>query len=99
LQPFGQPFELLVCAELVQAVNADLNRLGVVVGDTVPVAGLIRLGKMLKFAIAVCHSRGWRHYSVLIAGRFRSGCLPAVSTPSRDLAGKSPPLLARLNRS
>jgi hypothetical protein len=67
--------------------------------SSVPVAGLIRLGKMLKFAIAVCHSRGWRHYSVLIAGRFRSGCLPAVSTPSRDLAGKSPPLLARLNRS
>src|SRR5262249_8007466 len=29
LQPFGQPFELLVCVELVQAVNADLNRLGV----------------------------------------------------------------------
>src|SRR6266436_9742406 len=27
---FGQAFELLVCAELVQAVNADLNRLGVV---------------------------------------------------------------------
>src|SRR5258707_5383495 len=32
-------FELLVCAELVQAVNADLNRLGVVVGDTVDVFG------------------------------------------------------------
>jgi hypothetical protein len=30
---------LLVCAELVQAVNADLNRLGVVVGDTVDVFG------------------------------------------------------------
>ena len=39
LQPSGQPFELLVCAELVQAVNADLNRLGVVVGDTVDVFG------------------------------------------------------------
>jgi hypothetical protein len=25
LQPFGQAFELLVCVELVQAVNADLN--------------------------------------------------------------------------
>ena len=36
---FGQAFELLVCAELVQAVNADLNRLGVVVGDTVDVFG------------------------------------------------------------
>src|SRR6516165_2121474 len=33
LQPSGQHFELLVCAEFVQAVNADLNRLGVVVGD------------------------------------------------------------------
>jgi hypothetical protein len=39
LQPSGQPFELLVCAEFVQAVNADLNRLGVVVGDTVDVLG------------------------------------------------------------
>jgi len=39
LQPFSQPFELLVCVELVQAVNADLNRLGVVVGDTVDVFG------------------------------------------------------------
>jgi hypothetical protein len=26
LQPSGQPFELLVCAEFLQAVNADLNR-------------------------------------------------------------------------
>src|SRR5262249_47412374 len=39
LQPFSQPFELLVCAELVQAVNADLNRLSVTVGDTVDVFG------------------------------------------------------------
>jgi hypothetical protein len=39
LQPFGQPFELLICAEFLQAVNADLNRLGVVVGDTVDVFG------------------------------------------------------------
>jgi hypothetical protein len=39
LQPFGQAFELLVCVELVQAVNADLSRLGVVVGDTVDVFG------------------------------------------------------------
>jgi len=39
LQPSGQHSELLVCAELVQAVNADLNRLGVVVGDTVDVFG------------------------------------------------------------
>jgi hypothetical protein len=39
LQPFGQALELLVCAELVQAVNADVNRLGVVVGDTVDVFG------------------------------------------------------------
>src|SRR5262249_54857479 len=40
LQPSGQPFELLVCAEFVQAVNADLNRLGVVLGDTVNVFGV-----------------------------------------------------------
>jgi hypothetical protein len=39
-QPSRQPFELLVCAEFVQAVNADLNRLGVVVGDTVDVFGV-----------------------------------------------------------
>jgi hypothetical protein len=30
---------LLVCAELVQPVNADLNRLNVIVGDTVDVFG------------------------------------------------------------
>jgi hypothetical protein len=41
LQPFGQQFELLACAELVQAVNADLNRLDVVVGDTVDVFGAV----------------------------------------------------------
>jgi hypothetical protein len=35
LQPFGQQIELLVCAKLVEAINADLNRLDVVVGDTV----------------------------------------------------------------
>ena len=39
MQPFGQPFELLVCVELVQADNADLNRLGAVGGDTVDVFG------------------------------------------------------------
>jgi hypothetical protein len=39
LQPFGQQFELLVCAELVEAINADLNRLDVVVGGTVDVFG------------------------------------------------------------
>jgi hypothetical protein len=39
LQPSDQHSELLVCAELVQAVNADLNRLGLVVGDTVDVFG------------------------------------------------------------
>jgi hypothetical protein len=37
LQPSGQQFELLICTEFVQAVNADLNRLGVAVGDTVDV--------------------------------------------------------------
>jgi hypothetical protein len=40
LQSSGQQFELLVCAEFVQAVNAELNRLGVVVGDTVDVFGV-----------------------------------------------------------
>jgi hypothetical protein len=40
LQPSGQQLELLVCAEFVQAVNADLNRLGVVVGNTVDVFGV-----------------------------------------------------------
>jgi hypothetical protein len=39
LQPSGQQFELLVCAEFAEAVNANLNRLGVVVGDTVDVFG------------------------------------------------------------
>jgi hypothetical protein len=40
LQPSGQQLELLVCAEFVQAVNADPNRLGVVVGNTVDVFGV-----------------------------------------------------------
>src|SRR5262249_3698579 len=35
LQPSGQQFELLICTEFVQAVNADLNRLGVAAGETV----------------------------------------------------------------
>jgi hypothetical protein len=38
-QPSGQQFEFLVCAEFVQPVNADLNRLNVIVGDTVDVFG------------------------------------------------------------
>jgi hypothetical protein len=37
LQPSAQPFELLVCAQLLQAVNANLNRLGMLVSDTVDV--------------------------------------------------------------
>jgi hypothetical protein len=37
LQPSGQLFELLVSTEFVQAVNADLKRLGVAVGDAVEV--------------------------------------------------------------
>jgi len=41
LQPCGQKFELLVCAQFVQPVNADLNRLGVLVGDTIDVFGVI----------------------------------------------------------
>jgi hypothetical protein len=32
--------ELLVCAEFVEAVNADLNRSGVVIGNTVDVFGV-----------------------------------------------------------
>jgi hypothetical protein len=40
LQSSGQPLELLVCAEFVQAVNAALNRLGVVGGDIVDVFGV-----------------------------------------------------------
>src|SRR5262245_24225487 len=40
LQSSGQQFELLVRTEFVQAVNAELNRLGVVVGDTVDVFGV-----------------------------------------------------------
>jgi hypothetical protein len=40
LQPSGQQFELRVCAEFVQAVNADLNRLGVVDGNTVDAFGV-----------------------------------------------------------
>jgi hypothetical protein len=40
LQSSGQQFELLVCAEFVQAVNAELNRLGVVVRDTIDVFGV-----------------------------------------------------------
>jgi hypothetical protein len=50
LQPSGQPFELLVCAKFVQAVNADLNRSGVVFGDTVNVFGVThdRLGPLRR---------------------------------------------------
>jgi hypothetical protein len=40
MQPSGQHFEVLVCAKFVQPVNADLNGLGVVVGDTVDVFGV-----------------------------------------------------------
>jgi hypothetical protein len=43
LQPSGQPFELLICAELLQAVNADLNRLGVAVTDTIDVFSVTHL--------------------------------------------------------
>ena len=39
MQPSGQHFEVLVCAKFVQPVNADLNRLNVVVGDYVDVFG------------------------------------------------------------
>jgi hypothetical protein len=40
LQPSGQQLELLVCAEFVQPVNANLNRLGVLVGDIIDVFGV-----------------------------------------------------------
>jgi hypothetical protein len=40
LQPSGQQFELRVCAEFVQAGNADLNRLGVIDGNTVDAFGV-----------------------------------------------------------
>ena len=39
LQSFGQHFELLVCAEFVESVNADLNRSGVVVGYVADIFG------------------------------------------------------------
>src|SRR5262249_33744649 len=39
LQSFGQRFELLVCAEFVESVDADLNRSGVVIGYIVDVFG------------------------------------------------------------
>jgi hypothetical protein len=40
LQPSSQQFEFLACPELVQAVNADLNRSGMIVGDSVDVFGV-----------------------------------------------------------
>jgi hypothetical protein len=43
MQPSGQHLELLVCAKFVQAVNADLNRLNVVVRDTVDVFGVTHM--------------------------------------------------------
>jgi hypothetical protein len=46
LQPFGQPFELLVCAEFLEAVNADLNRLCVVVSDTVDVLSVTHFDRL-----------------------------------------------------
>jgi hypothetical protein len=39
LQSFGQHFELLICAEFVESVDADLNSSGVVVGYIVDVFG------------------------------------------------------------
>jgi hypothetical protein len=52
LQPFGQQFELLVCAELVEAVNADLNRLDAVVGDTVDVFGVTHLIVSVHYGVS-----------------------------------------------
>jgi hypothetical protein len=54
LQPCGQKFELLVCAEFVQAVNADLNRLGVVVGDIVDVFGAAHLIVSVHYGARSC---------------------------------------------
>ena len=39
LQSFGQCFELFVCAEFVESVNADLNGSGVIIGYIVNVFG------------------------------------------------------------
>jgi hypothetical protein len=54
LQPCGQKFELLVCAEFVQAVNADLDRLGVVVGDIVDVFGVAHLIVSVDYGAKSC---------------------------------------------
>jgi hypothetical protein len=67
LQPSGQPFELLVCAEFVQAVNADLNRLGVVVGDTVDLFAAVRGVCNLILGNPVC--RPFRTNSNVEAGK------------------------------
>jgi hypothetical protein len=53
LQPSAQPFELLGCAQLLQAVNANLNRLGMLVSDTVDVFRVTHLIISVQYG-AVC---------------------------------------------
>jgi len=52
LQPSAQPFELLGCAQFLQAVNANLNRLGVLVGDTVDVFRVTHLIASVQYSAA-----------------------------------------------
>ena len=52
LQPSPQPFELLVCAQFLQAVNANLNRLGVLVSDTVDVFRVTHLIASVQYGAA-----------------------------------------------
>jgi hypothetical protein len=52
LQPSAQPLELLVCAQLLQAVNANLNRLGMLVSDTVDVFRVTHLIVSVQYGAA-----------------------------------------------
>jgi hypothetical protein len=52
LQPSAQPLELLVCAQFLQAVNANLNRLGVLVSDTVDVFRVTHLIVSVQYGAA-----------------------------------------------
>jgi hypothetical protein len=68
LQSFGQRFELLVCAEFVQAINADLDRLGVLDGDAVDVFGVTHVVSV--------------HYSATVSGPER--CTRVTQTVSQS---------------
>jgi hypothetical protein len=52
LQPSAQPFELLGCTQFLQAVNANLNRLGVLVSDTVDVFRVTHLIASVQYSAA-----------------------------------------------